>query len=230
MRAIAASPPSMNRAAFWPGLGIASILVTLIVWMPMSGSFFHWLFPKNPHPVYTRASFVELTAAHCVLVGLSSLVAAVVGIGVAIFVTRETGRDFLNLANSLAAIGQTFPPVAVLALSVPLLGYGAAPTLVALVLYAILPVLENTITGIGTVPAAVRDAAIGMGFSPWRVLTRVELPLALPFIVAILVYLSSPNYIMPLFTTSAGHMILGASGVWMSIGIFVMKKMMNFDV
>ena len=53
---------------------------------------------------------------------------------------------------------------------------------------------------------------------------------ALPFIVATLVYLSSPNYIMPLFTTSAGHMILGCAGIWMSIGIFVMKKMMNFDV
>jgi tight adherence protein B len=53
---------------------------------------------------------------------------------------------------------------------------------------------------------------------------------ALPFIVAFLVYLSSPTYIMPLFTTSAGHMILGISGVWMSIGIFVMRKMINFEV
>lgn len=53
---------------------------------------------------------------------------------------------------------------------------------------------------------------------------------ALPFIVAILVYLSSPNYIMPLFTTPTGHMILAFSAVWMSIGVFVMKKMMNFDV
>ena len=53
---------------------------------------------------------------------------------------------------------------------------------------------------------------------------------ALPFLVGFLVYLSSPNYIMPLFTTSVGHMILGVSGVWMAIGIFVMKKMMNFDV
>ncbi len=53
---------------------------------------------------------------------------------------------------------------------------------------------------------------------------------ALPFIVAFLVYLSSPNYIMPLFTTTTGHMILGVSGLWMSIGIFVMRKMMNFDV
>ena len=53
---------------------------------------------------------------------------------------------------------------------------------------------------------------------------------ALPFIVAFLVYMSSPNYIMPLFTTSTGHLILGVSGLWMSIGIFVMRKMMNFEV
>jgi tight adherence protein B len=53
---------------------------------------------------------------------------------------------------------------------------------------------------------------------------------ALPFIVAFLVYLSSPAYIMPLFTTSMGHMILGVSGIWMSIGIFVMRNMMNFEV
>ncbi len=53
---------------------------------------------------------------------------------------------------------------------------------------------------------------------------------ALPFVVAFLVYLSSPNYIMPLFTTSTGHMILIVSGIWMSMGIFVMRKMMNFEV
>ncbi|MCA0277048.1 MAG: type II secretion system F family protein [Proteobacteria bacterium] len=53
---------------------------------------------------------------------------------------------------------------------------------------------------------------------------------ALPIIVATLVYLSSPNYIMPLFVTSTGNLILGISGIWMSIGIFVMRKMMNFEV
>jgi tight adherence protein B len=53
---------------------------------------------------------------------------------------------------------------------------------------------------------------------------------ALPFVVAFLVYLSSPTYIMPLFTTSTGHLILLVSGVWMSMGIFVMRKMMNFDI
>ena len=53
---------------------------------------------------------------------------------------------------------------------------------------------------------------------------------ALPPLVAFLVYLSSPGYIMPLFTTSTGHLILLISGIWMSMGIFVMKKMMNFDI
>ncbi len=53
---------------------------------------------------------------------------------------------------------------------------------------------------------------------------------ALPFVVASLIYLSSPSYIMPLFTTSTGNLILVCSGVWMSIGIFVMKKMISFDV
>ena len=53
---------------------------------------------------------------------------------------------------------------------------------------------------------------------------------ALPFIVAFLVYLSSPNYIMPLFVTTTGNIILGISGMWMLIGIFVMRQMMNFEV
>ncbi|MEQ1955749.1 type II secretion system F family protein [Mesorhizobium sp. CN2-181] len=53
---------------------------------------------------------------------------------------------------------------------------------------------------------------------------------ALPFIVATLVYLSSPNYIMPLFMTTTGNIILGVSGLWMSIGIFVMRQMINFEV
>lgn len=53
---------------------------------------------------------------------------------------------------------------------------------------------------------------------------------ALPILVAVLVYLSSPAYIMPLFTTSTGHLIIGISAVWMAIGIFVMRSMMNFEM
>ena len=53
---------------------------------------------------------------------------------------------------------------------------------------------------------------------------------ALPFIVALLVYLTSPAYIMILFTDSRGHLILGFSAVWMSIGLLVMRNMINFDI
>jgi tight adherence protein B len=53
---------------------------------------------------------------------------------------------------------------------------------------------------------------------------------ALPFIVAFLVYLTSPEYMMILFTDPRGHLIMGASAVWMSIGIFVMRNMINFDI
>jgi tight adherence protein B len=53
---------------------------------------------------------------------------------------------------------------------------------------------------------------------------------ALPFIVAFLVYMTSPQYIMILFTDARGHLILGASAVWMSIGLIVMRNMINFDI
>ena len=167
-----------------PALWLALCLVALIGTMGWSAPLFRALFPDDPHPLYTRATFLELTLAHCQLVGLSSLLAAVAGIGLAIFVTRDTGREFSAIVSAIAAVGQTFPPVAVLALAVPLLGYGAAPALAALTLYAVLPILDGALAGLYAVPAAVRDSASGMGFAPAALLWRIELPLALPFILA----------------------------------------------
>ncbi|MGQ0444227.1 MAG: ABC transporter permease [Beijerinckiaceae bacterium] len=167
-----------------PGDVLALLLLSAIFLMPAAGPLMRALFPGIPRPVYTRASFFELTAAHVELVALSSLAAATIGIGIGIFVTRESGREFAAMAGAIAAIGQTFPPVAVLALTIPVLGYGAAPAVAALCLYAIFPIFEATVTGLRAAPAAVRDAAIGMGFAPRDVLWRIELPLAYPFILA----------------------------------------------
>jgi len=172
------------RLARAPVLWLTLILLGAVVLMPRTGPMFHVVFPDLPRPVYTRASFVELTLAHLELVGISSLGAALVGIGLGIFVTRDSGRDLEPLVSALAAIGQTFPPVAVLALAVPSLGYGAAPTIVALTIYAILPILEGTITGLRAVPAAAIDAATGMGFSARGRLVAVEIPLARPFVLS----------------------------------------------
>jgi osmoprotectant transport system permease protein len=94
------------------------------------------------------------------------------------------GRDFRPLITTLATIGQTFPPAAVLALAVPAIGFGPLPTLVALFLYGLLPIVQNAVAGLETVPYPVREAADGMGLSPWQRLRDVELPLAAPAILA----------------------------------------------
>ncbi|MGO9673544.1 MAG: ABC transporter permease [Methylocella sp.] len=167
-----------------PVVWLTLLLVALLVAMPYSAPLFGAMFPDAPHPLYARASFFELTLAHCQLVASSSLIAATIGIGLAIFVTRRAGREFGPIVSAIAAVGQTFPPVAVLALAVPLLGYGAAPALAALSLYAILPILDGALSGLNNVPVAARDSAVGLGFAPFGLLWRIELPLAAPFILA----------------------------------------------
>ena len=84
-------------------------------------------------------------------------------VGLGILVTRGSGREFLPLSRTLVNIGQTFPPVAVLAVTVPLIGFGQKPTLIALFAYGLLPIFENTITGLQSCPAALMEAASGMG-------------------------------------------------------------------
>jgi osmoprotectant transport system permease protein len=167
-----------------PGLWLTAALLAAVFLMPKAAPLMRWVFPGDPRPVYTRASFFELTLAHVELVAISSLAAAVIGIGLGIFVTRESGREFAAMVGAIAAIGQTFPPVAVLALTIPVLGYGAAPALVALCLYAIFPIIAATVTGLRAVPSSVREAATGMGFAPRGVLWKIELPLAFPFVLA----------------------------------------------
>ena len=101
----------------------------------------------------------------------------------AVFVTRRSGAEFLPLSRTLINVGQTFPPVAVLAVAVPLVGFGLKPTLIALFAYGLLPIFENAITGLQSCPPAVLEAADGMGMSGGQRLWSVELPLALPLIL-----------------------------------------------
>lgn len=135
-------------------------------------------------PIYTQNSLLSLTLLHLRTVGLATLAATAVAIGLAIFVTRPAGREFLPLSRALVNIGQTFPPVAVLALAVPAVGFGETPTLIALFLYGLLPIFENTLTALTTLPPAVTEAARGVGMTDRQRLLRVELPLALPVILA----------------------------------------------
>ena len=138
---------------------------------------------NNAPPVYTQNSLPSLALAHLELVIGSIICTAILAILAGVFVTRKSGADFLPLSRAIANAGQTFPPVAVLALAVPATGFGAGPTLIALFLYGLLPIFENTVSGIRQVNPAVLDAADGMGMNPTQRLFKVELPLALPLIL-----------------------------------------------
>ncbi|BBU82642.1 hypothetical protein EIMP300_40420 [Escherichia coli] len=86
--------------------------------------------------------------------------------------------------ETIAAVGQTFPPVAVLAIAVPVIGFGLKPAIIALILYGVHTVLQATLAGLGAIDASVTEVAKGMGMSRGQRLRKVELPLAAPVILA----------------------------------------------
>src|SRR5262245_21422175 len=144
----------------------------------------HWAFPGVDPVVYQRSSFVVLFLSHLGLVAAASGSAIAVGVALAIFVTRAAGSDFRAMVDAISTVGQTFPPAAVLAIAVPIVGFGPRPTVIALFLYGLLPIVENAIAGLEGVPRSVREAADGLGLSPWQKLRDVELPLAAPVILS----------------------------------------------
>lgn len=157
----------------------------LFLWQPdLFEPLFRPLVNEGVPVIYERASFVTLTLQHLGLVALAALASTIVAVLMAIFVTRKQGAEFLPLSRSLVNIGQTFPPVAVLALAVPVFGFGDKPTLIALFLYGLLPIFENTLTGLTTLPPPVVEAARGMGMTGMQRLVKVEIPLAMPVILA----------------------------------------------
>ncbi len=152
--------------------------VALIANMGLWEAALGFLFPQEVQVLHPRASLLVLVREHIQLVIISSSLTILVGVPLGIWVTRPMGRNFLPIVTALTSFGQTFPPVAVLALAVPMLGFGLMPTIVALFLYGLLPVVRNTIAGISAVPHSVLDAAYGMGMSRMQALIRVEIPLA----------------------------------------------------
>ena len=156
------------------------LLAALVLLLPHSQALFAWLFPQLERPVYRLEPFSLLLWQHCLLVGVSGALAVLAGTLAGIWITRPAGQAFGPLAETVVAMGQTFPPVAVLALAVPVFGFGERPALMALALYGLLPVLQGTVAGLRSVPEAVGQSAAGMGMSAWERLRQVEIPLALP--------------------------------------------------
>jgi osmoprotectant transport system permease protein len=165
---------------FWVGLLFAALLLRMEALRPL----LHLGFPGVEPVVYNRNSYLALFLSQFGMVAVAGLTASLVGVALAVFVTRPAGHDFRAMVNALATVGQTFPPAAVLAIAVPMVGFGVRPTVIALFLYGLLPIIENAIAGLEGVPQGVREAADGIGMSAWQRLTQVELPLAAPIILA----------------------------------------------
>jgi osmoprotectant transport system permease protein len=142
------------------------------------------LFADVREVIYPRMTVWRLFGEHILMVLFSSTIATAAGLMLGIVVTRPPGRDFLSVVRSLSSLAQTFPPVAVLALAVPAVGFGFRPTIIALVVYSVLPVLNNTISGMEAIPRELTDASRGIGMSAMQVLFLSELPLAARVIAA----------------------------------------------
>ncbi len=164
-------------------LAALALLVTFLLVPHWFAPLFAPLTEYGAPPIYDQGNLLSLALAHLGTVCLAAAASTVVAVGLGILVTRPGGREFLPLSRTLVNIGQTFPPVAVLAVTVPLVGFGEKPTLIALFAYGLLPIFENTIVGLQTCPQAVLEAASGMGMSARQRLLRVELPLAMPLIL-----------------------------------------------
>lgn len=131
------------------------------------------------------SQILSLTLEHLELVAISIFVAALIAIPGAILMTRRASlrRGLMGVAN----VVQTVPSLALFGFLLPLPfigGIGKHTAIIALCLYAILPILRNTLVGILGVDAAVRESAVAMGMTPDQILRQVELPLALPSILA----------------------------------------------
>lgn len=121
--------------------------------------------------------------AHLELVLVSMLAALVIGIPAGIWLSRPARAHSAERFMQVFNIGNTVPPLAVLAIALGILGIGSGPAILALFLASLLPIVRNTYEGLKNVPASLKEAATGIGMTPGQTLWQVELPNAVPIIV-----------------------------------------------
>lgn len=122
------------------------------------------------------------TGQHIEMTALSMFIAILISVPLGVFLTRH--RELAEPIIGVTAVFQTIPSLALLGIMIPLFGIGFLPAVIALTIYGLLPILRNTYTGITGVDQAAIEAGKGMGMTPRQVLLMVEIPLALPIIMA----------------------------------------------
>ncbi len=130
----------------------------------------------------TSGQILRNTLRHLKLTGVALLAACLLALPLALYLSQY--RRAAAVAVYLAGLLQTIPSLALLAILVPLLGLGQVPAILALFLYSLLPIIRNTLAGIHSVDPLLKDVAEGMGLTSLQRLRHVEIPLALPMILA----------------------------------------------
>ena len=157
-----------------------------IIFVLLVISFFVWAISAgNFQVIFDRPDqFLHLLRQHLLMVSVSSILAILISIPLGIFVTRPRFKKLEWIILNTASLGQTIPSIAILALVMTYLGIGFNSAVFALFAFSILPILRNTVAGINSVDASLKDAAKGMGLTPAQILFKVELPNAMFSIMA----------------------------------------------
>ena len=164
---------------------------------------------------------LSLSGEHLFLVFVSVAIAAAIAIPAAVALTRHERlrRPIVAMVNIL----QTIPSLALFGFMIPIPfigGIGKRTAIIALVLYALLPILRNTLVGITGIDGAVRESAVAMGMTPMQILREVELPLAAPSIFAGLRVATVTT-----IGTAAIAAAIGAGG----LGVFIFRGIASVD-
>jgi osmoprotectant transport system permease protein len=128
-----------------------------------------------------RNDLLEKVWAHVLLSGAALLLAVAIGVPLGIWISRFGA--FARITVNFAGVLRVVPSIAVLFLLLPIVGTGFRPSLIALTFLAVPPILINTDAGMRSVAPAIVEAGRGLGMSAWRLLWRVQIPLALPVVL-----------------------------------------------
>ncbi len=130
------------------------------------------------------ASIFDYMLEHVLISLTVAIISIVFTIPLAVWMTKMKSTKLRSFIFNIANIFQTIPTIALLAIMIPIFGIGFTPAIVALFLYALLPLLRNTYSGMESIDQEVVEAAKGMGFTSFQRIVKIELPIALPYIMS----------------------------------------------
>lgn len=162
---------------------LAVSILSVLIW-PASLEFLLQLVFSEEGSIYPFEEPLVLLAEHLGMVLASSLAACGAGLAAALLSHLSRSTSVQKLFSFSTSLMQTVPPVAVLALLIPVAGFGNGPVFLALLFFGVLPVFNGAYGALQTVPEGVRNAARGCGFTGLQILVGIELPLAAPGILA----------------------------------------------